>query len=391
MIPIKMIPLVAGRAEEWANGCEQYAVHLTYDLKPILEKWPDATPSVAFERADGEKYPHAWEQEEDVLRIPLTKADTAIAGLCKCVVTVTSGDGQHNSDVFHGRVSQGLDTLGEEPDEPMQGIIEQVNGAAVRAESAAKNAVDVAQTAQADAETASAAALAAGAHAETAANAAERSESGATRAEEAAERAENAEVPAEMIEELIKGYLEENPPEAPVQSVNGKTGEVKLTAGDVGALHDTYMPPVLSVNEKTGNVSLSAADVGAAPAVEDPSHPGCYYRMVDGVQEWINPPLVPGVEYRTAERFALYPVYVKYFNTGSLTNGGTFDYTSENVEPVRSIARMGTYLLPSYENGVLQGGVWCIWHQVTGKTFKAGMGSGHSSLPFNATVWYIKL
>lgn len=52
-----------------------------------------------------------------------------------------------------------------------------------------------------------------------------------------------------------------------VQSVNGKVGTVVLTAVDVGALPDTYVPPappVTSVNTKTGDVVLSASDVGAA-------------------------------------------------------------------------------------------------------------------------------
>jgi hypothetical protein len=212
----------------------------------------------------------------------------------------------------------------------------------------------------------------------------------ADRANAAAEKAENAKGDTGATPNLTIGSVETldagsnatatitGTPEDPVLSLGIPKGY-----DGVGA--------VLSVNGKTGEVVLNAADVGAAPAIEDPSHPGCYYRMVDGVQEWINPPMAVGVEYRTAERFGGRIVYVKNFNTGSLTNGGTFDYTSENVEPVRSIGRMGSYLLPSYEDGALKGGVWCIWHQVTGKTFKAGMGSGHSSLPFNSTVWYVKV
>lgn len=57
------------------------------------------------------------------------------------------------------------------------------------------------------------------------------------------------------------------PPAPPVTSVNGKVGTVVLTADDVGALPDTYVPPappVTSVNTKTGEVVLSARDVGAA-------------------------------------------------------------------------------------------------------------------------------
>lgn len=48
-----------------------------------------------------------------------------------------------------------------------------------------------------------------------------------------------------------------------VNSVNGKTGVVSLTASDVGALADTYTAPVTSVNTKTGAVTLTASDVGA--------------------------------------------------------------------------------------------------------------------------------
>lgn len=52
--------------------------------------------------------------------------------------------------------------------------------------------------------------------------------------------------------------------EFPVTSVNTKTGDVVLTAADVGALPDTYSAPVDSVNGKTGVVVLNAADVGAS-------------------------------------------------------------------------------------------------------------------------------
>lgn len=78
------------------------------------------------------------------------------------------------------------------------------------------------------------------------------------------------------------GKLYTAPTKAPVQSVNGKTGAVSLTASDVGALpSSTTIPtktsqlendnsfitasgaPVQSVNSKTGAVKLSADDVNA--------------------------------------------------------------------------------------------------------------------------------
>lgn len=87
----------------------------------------------------------------------------------------------------------------------------------------------------------------------------------------------------------VKQYSASNPPPYPVKSVNSKTGEVTLTASDVGARPSTWVPtkqeiglenvtnekqysasnpppyPVSQVNGKTGSVSLSATDVGAIP------------------------------------------------------------------------------------------------------------------------------
>lgn len=40
----------------------------------------------------------------------------------------------------------------------------------------------------------------------------------------------------DAIKNAVEDYLEQNPVEAPVQSVNGKTGSVKLTSEDVGAI-----------------------------------------------------------------------------------------------------------------------------------------------------------
>lgn len=62
----------------------------------------------------------------------------------------------------------------------------------------------------------------------------------------------------EQIGKAVEDYLQENPVEAPVQSVNGKTGAVKLTAEDVGALSsDTQIPapytlPTASAEVKGG-------------------------------------------------------------------------------------------------------------------------------------------
>ena len=58
--------------------------------------------------------------------------------------------------------------------------------------------------------------------------------------------------------------------------------------------------------------------------MEDEDHPGCYYRIVDGEREWRNPPMLAGIEYRTAERFDEAPVYVKFLHFGELAAAGYY-------------------------------------------------------------------
>jgi hypothetical protein len=410
MEPIKLIPLVSGRAEEWSNGCEHFAAHLTYDMSAVLGVWPDAAPSVAFERADGEKYAHEFIVAENILHIPLTLADTAVAGACKCVVTMISQDGRVNSDVYHGRVTVGIDTLGEEPTDPQLGIIEQVNNAAARAEIAAKDAEGTLEEVVSAGEAQKQEIADAGAeqieniqnsemvkdlikdaiseHFEE--NAITAEAIGAASADDLRNHEENKENPhavtAEQVgaasKDAFNAHAEnkENPhhvtlqqlgglPDtyvAPVASVNGKTDAVVLTAADVGALPDTYEAPVASVNGKTGEVSIAHSDVGAAPATEDATYPGCYYRMVGGVKEWINPPMQIGVEYRTTERYNGKTVYVTAISLGTLPASGEKGTTyTESTSPATAVVHLAAYAksasgtinqFPFYNSsGVLQG------------------------------------
>lgn len=57
--------------------------------------------------------------------------------------------------------------------------------------------------------------------------------------------------------------------------------------------------------------------------LESTDYPSCYYRMVDGVVEWFNPPMLLGVEYRTTERFLAKPVYQVAFEISELPAAGS--------------------------------------------------------------------
>ncbi|WP_267716801.1 glycosyl hydrolase family 28-related protein [Streptomyces sp. CoH17] len=83
----------------------------------------------------------------------------------------------------------------------------------------------------------------------------------------------NSKVPLANIPDLADKYLPADT-QFPVTSINTRTGDVTLTASDVGAMTQNQADkryilkgnaPVSSVNGKTGNVELVAEDVGALP------------------------------------------------------------------------------------------------------------------------------
>ena len=74
--------------------------------------------------------------------------------------------------------------------------------------------------------------------------------------------------------------------------------------------------PYPDISLTASGKAADAAAVGAAlsqklTATESKDHPGCYYLLNDGVVEWINPPMLEGVEYRTIYRRSGKPEYTK--------------------------------------------------------------------------------
>lgn len=106
---------------------------------------------------------------------------------------------------------------------------------------------------------------------------------------------------------------------------------VALTYNGTYWLVDNIRP---NANDMYGDVPIESGGTGADtlekaqknlkihPAVESTDYPGCYYRTVGDEQEWINPPMIEGVEYRTTERFAGVPVYTKVVK-GNAADAGT--------------------------------------------------------------------
>lgn len=75
-----------------------------------------------------------------------------------------------------------------------------------------------------------------------------------------------------------------------------------------------------SLQEVLNTINELPENISSCNKKEDATYAGCYYyETTDGV-EWINPPMIVGVEYRTTEKFNGNPVYVTVVDYGSLPN-----------------------------------------------------------------------
>lgn len=260
-------------------------------------------------------------------------------------------------------------------------------------------------------------------------------------------------VSQEDVEKAIRSYFTRNPITAedigavPThRKINNKelTGDINLTAGDVGARPGNWKPdkydvglgnldnvrqysasnpppyPVTSVNGNTGAVVLGATDVGAAPTGfglggicvntdwNNATANGWYAGKINGnwwvgvvstyggsvalfihqrvyqvaysdsgefmvsmerkgyditgnrnytwtEWEYINPPMMPGVEYRTTERSGGLPVYTKTFalqpNVMTSFGIGEYDHGITGFKHLcRVEARTENYVLPLITN-----------------------------------------
>ena len=84
----------------------------------------------------------------------------------------------------------------------------------------------------------------------------------------------------------------------------------------------TITNPLTGQPAQVDQLDHTAQEIDDGIGFESTDYPGCYYRMVDGVVEWFNPPMLIGVEYRTTERYFGKPVYTMAFSTGNLRAAG---------------------------------------------------------------------
>ena len=100
----------------------------------------------------------------------------------------------------------------------------------------------------------------------------------------------------------------------------------------------TITNPLTGQPTQVDQLDHTAQEIDDGIGFESTDYPGCYYRTVDGVTEWVNPPMVIGDEYRTTERHLGKPVYVMAVDFKELPNATTRDveHGIANIENVIS-------------------------------------------------------
>lgn len=131
----------------------------------------------------------------------------------------------------------------------------------------------------------------------------------------------------------------------------------------------------------------TAKDVSAVPAVESEEHPGCYYRIVDNETEWLNPPCILGVDYRTTARNNGNPVYTKVLSLGVLS-------ADKTINP--NLLKGSIFAITSYVSGrisptsVTDGDAWNFFVYYSDNMIKTACGSYFYGAQYTgyAQIWY---
>lgn len=140
----------------------------------------------------------------------------------------------------------------------------------------------------------------------------------------------------DAIKNAVEDYLEKNPVEAPVKSVNGKTGKIELSAEDVGAISQDKLQE--ATNEALAQAKASGEFDGEPGAKGDRGDVGP--RGEAGPAGPAGPQGAPGDDYVLTDDDVQ---EIAGIAAGMVSGGGggdwtlLFDGTIEVAEPVRSI------------------------------------------------------
>lgn len=173
-----------------------------------------------------------------------------------------------------------------------------------------------------------------------------------------------------------------------IKTVKKLSGDFQIFKDEVNAKVSTIPAEVAEALSRT-----AAADINALPGIESAEYPSCYYRINGGIVEWLNPPLLAGIEYRTTERWNNKIVYTKLFDFGAMPiRGGAKDVSFSDDETISQTIRCSastnadvTSTFPTYNEGG-------IIFYARGRNVQCVNNSSWdmSYFPALVQVWYVK-
>lgn len=139
------------------------------------------------------------------------------------------------------------------------------------------------------------------------------------------------------------------PGETPALSI-GEVLTLEAGSAATASLTGTELAPKLNLGIPKG------ADFG----LEDENHPGCCYRITDGQTEWINPPMIEGIAYRTTDRWLGRPVCTMLVNLGEWADDKEISVDiGATAHVLRTFGCVGGYALPYVYGGDPASAVTC--------------------------------
>lgn len=124
----------------------------------------------------------------------------------------------------------------------------------------------------------------------------------------------------------------------------------------------------------------------AAKLVESTEYPGCYYRIVNGAVEWLNPPCAVGVQYRTTERYQGDVVYTCIVDCPDVTNEMSVSIAGMNPVIRYAATSLSTGRTLPYGTTGSDSDVRCF---IGDNKIKFRCGTTYDGMDVRVQVWYV--
>ena len=170
----------------------------------------------------------------------------------------------------------------------------------------------------------------------------------------------------------------------------GNITDLRLNSSYCGLMADSVTKIDTAAIEKQVEELIESLR-GYIPPIESSDNPGCYYKLVDGEKEWLNPPMVRSTEYRTTERNEGKPVYSVKVSLGTMVADGEVQIPIKAGTALNILRFSGQLVSNPLPNTLY--GAWMDVQAVNASTMLIRMHTDEPALvgsPVYVSIWYTK-